>query len=188
MNIKKKAVSLIEVLIGVILSSILLVGVMNLLTSGLKDSAKSLTHQDNMETANILMSQIEYDLSRATEIINPDWNDEGNGALWVFDSNSVDSGRMIFSYDYADPQKGVHRHVEGNKIFDNYFAKGHFVELKFKHFSVDAGKGVKEDFIIEKHGMWVDLTVYSKDITEANKEKDKEAFTMRRLIVVRRPF
>ena len=59
---------------------------------------------------------------------------------------------------------------------------------KDKHFAVDAGKGEKEDFIIEKHGMWVDLTVYSKDITEANKEKDKEAFTMRRLIVVRRPF
>ena len=31
-----------------------------------------------METANILMSQIEYDLNKATEIISPKWNEKDN--------------------------------------------------------------------------------------------------------------
>ena len=189
MIINKKAVTLVEILIGVILSSILIIGVLNLFTSGIKESAKSLTHQDNMEAANILMTQIEYDLLRATRILNPSWNNEDVGASWIFDSKSSELGEITFTYDYADPKVGVHRHVEGRTTnIDNYFAKGHFVDLKFKHFAVDAGKGEKDDFIIEKHGMWVDLTVYSKDVKPEEKNKDKDAFTMRRLIVVRRPF
>ena len=181
MKYRNKAVTLIEVLICVVLSVILLIGIMNLFGSGLKGSAKTLNLQDNMETANILMAQIEYDLSKATNIIIPDWNEESQGsAQWVSDSKSS-VGSVQYTYDYVSGSKdGVHRKVLGNNInIDNYLAKNHLIDLKFKHFALDINKNQNNDIIKEKHAVWVELTVYSKE------KDDKDTFTIKRLISIK---
>ena len=186
---KKKAVTLVEISIGIVLSSLLLVGILNLLRSGVKSSTKALTNQDNMETANILMTQIESDLLSAIDIVSPDWNNQRtNGEAETTAEWKVNSGGSIVIVRYgSNATEGVTRVMTG--VRDYTFAKDHLVDLSFKHFAVDTGRGENDSLIIEKHGMWVDLTVYSSNVkTEADKEKDLDAFTMRRLMVVRRPF
>ena len=183
MILKKKAVTLIEILICVVLSALLIIGLMNLFSSGLKGSTKTLALQDNMETANILMAQIEYDLLKATEITVPEWTKGSEGsAQWISDSKSS-IGSVQYTYDYVSGSKdGVHRKVHGNNIdLDNYFAKNHLIDLKFTHFAVDTDKDQNNDIISEKHGIWVELTVYSKE------KEDKDAFTIKRLIAVKKP-
>ena len=179
----KKAVTLVEISIGIVIFSILLVGILNLFTSGLKGSAKALTHQDNMETANILMAQIENDLSKATEIEFPSWYHESKNAQWKYQGNRAEE-EILYTYDYTEGDlKGVHRKVKGKGIdIENYLAKDHIIDLKFKHFVIEAGKGKDNTFDNERHGIWVDLTVYSKD------KNEKDSFTMRRLISVKKPF
>ncbi len=176
---KKKAFTLVEITIGIFIFSILLLVVMNVFSSGMKGSQKALSHQDNMEAANILMAQIEYDLSRATKITFPDWNDTQSEAQWKFESE--DGKEVTFFYEKSS--EGVHRNVTGDGIapINYYFAKGHTVNISFTHFAVDAGGGNNDDLLVEKHGMWIDL--------EVGDPKGKyPSFTMNKLIVVRRPF
>lgn len=180
----KKAVTLVEVLICITLSVLLLVGVMNLFGSGLKGSAQVLTLQDNMETANILMSQIELDLLKATEISIPLSNEEDNIASWFFDNKCPVIGKITYNYDYNknDSKTGVHRNVNEDGIaYDLFFAKNHFIDLKFKHLVIDTDKTSNNDISFENHAMWVELTVYSKDKT------DKDSFTLKRLIPIKKP-
>lgn len=177
MKNNRKAVTLIEVSIGIVLSALLLGGVLNLFTSGMKGSAKGLTHQDNMETAYILMTQIEYDLLRATKIESPGWDQKDDAARWFFQDSENGVAKeipVIYSNNGTD---GIIRDIDGKKM---YYAKGHPVELRFTHFAVDTGLGKESDLLVEKHGMWVELIVYSKS--------KKESFKMNRLIVIRRPF
>ncbi len=184
MKLNNKAFTLVEVLIGVILSVMLIIGLMNLFGSGLKGSAKTLNLQDNMEAANILMAQIEHDLMKATDIYSPEWNKESEGsAQWVSVSDSS-IGIVQYTYDYVSGSKeGVHRKVSGNNIdLDHYLAKNHLIDLKFKHFAVDAYKDQNNEIIPERHGIWVELTVYS-----AKDKDDKDAFTLKRLIAVKKP-
>lgn len=183
MKFNNKAFTLIEVLICVILSVILIMGLINIFGSGLKGSAKTLSMQDNMETANIIMAQIEHDLLNATEIKIPEWNKESNGsAQWISISDSS-IGSVQYTYDYvAGSKDGVHRKVLGNKVnFDHYMGKNHLIELKFTHYAVDVNKNKDNEITSERHGIWVELTVYSKD------KNDKDAFTLKRLISVKKP-
>ena len=184
MKLRKKAFTLIEVLICVILSALLIIGLMNIFGSGLKGSAKTLNLQDNMETANILMAQIEHDLMNATEITVPEWNKGSVGlAQWVSESDSS-SGSTQYYYNYVSGSKeGVQRKVLGNNVnLNHYLAKNHLIDLRFTHYAIDAYKDENNEFISEKHGMWVELTVYSpKD------KNDKDAFTIKRLISVKKP-
>ena len=182
--LKNKAFTLVEVLICVVLSVILIIGLINIFGSGLKGSAKTLNLQDNMETANILMAQIEHDLTNATEINIPEWNKESKGsAQWVCVSDSS-IGTTEYTYDYVSGSKdGVHRKVKGNKVnLDHYIARNHHIELKFSHFAIDAYKDQNNEILAEKHGMWVELTVCSpKD------KDDKDSFTLKRLITIKKP-
>ena len=86
MKKSKSAITLIEMSIAIVLAFILLSVVLKIFSSGMKESANALTHQDNMETANILMSQIEYDLIKATAIQSPNCNEKSNNAKWLFNS------------------------------------------------------------------------------------------------------
>ncbi len=111
----------------------------------------------------------------------PDWNEESQGsAQWVCDSKSS-IGNIQYTYDYVSGSKdGVHRKVLENNInIDNYFAKNHLVELSFKHFAVDINKDQNNEIVSGKHGMWVELTVYSKE------KDEKDSFTIKRLISVK---
>ena len=181
MNFLKKAITLVEVLISIFIFLLILVSVMNLFSSGIQGSQKSLTHQDNMQTANILMAQIEYDLLRATEIVYPEINDKQKEANWKTITN--DGKEISFVYDTINKGiEGVHRNVTGYNIaspIDQFFAKDHVINLSFTHFVVNATQN--NGMLNDKHSMWVELEIGEKNGKVAT-------FTMNRLISVKKPF
>lgn len=180
MSTQRKAITLVEISIVSVLAFLIIGSILNVFSSGIKGSTRNLTHQDNMETANILMSQIEFDLLKVNEIISPDWNQEGNKAIMVMKSSSS-LGDIVFSYD-NDPtsQNGVHRYVKGNNFEENnYFAKNHPVKLNFTHVVINStNSNNNERLFIEKHAMWVELEVGSA-------KGDVASYTLKRLITLK---
>ena len=179
MSTQRKAITLVEISIVSVLAFLIIGSILNVFSSGIKGSTRNLTHQDNMETANILMSQIEFDLLKVNEIISPDWNQEGNKAIMVMKSSSS-LGDIVFSYD-NDPtsQNGVHRYVKGNNFEENnYFAKNHPVKLNFTHVVINSTNSNNERLFIEKHAMWVELEVGSA-------KGDVASYTLKRLITLK---
>ena len=178
MNLRNKAFTLIEVVIGVVLASLILIGVLNLLSSGMKGSTNALTHQDNMETANILMRQIEYDFLKATDIEFPPKNTLERTAKWS--SSFRESNKDVnITYLYtlnSGVANGINRDIafDGGSPKSFTFAKGHPLDVRFTHYASETA-----DF--EKHALWVEIEVGS--------EKGKVAsFTLSRLIELKKPF
>ena len=182
MNHKKRAISLIEITIGVLVSAILIVGLMNLFSSGMKGSAKGLAHQANMEAASILMAQIEYDLLKATSINSPDVNMKDDGASWNFYYAASGKDYPV-TVNYSKSLNGITRNVVDNinnkTLFNNVFAKDHNVSLSFLHFQVNPSNNKQ----VVKDCMWVELKVDSKDNKTGTTKT--EPFTMKRLIIIR---
>lgn len=182
MIFKRKAVTLVEITIGVVISSILLIGILNLFGSGMRGSAKGMAHQANMQTASILMSQIEYDLLRASKIEKPEYNKKSNEAEWSF--YYLASGKNTPVYvSYRKASGGISREVYEDQshkklIQKNVFAKDHKVDISFVHFATNTGNKSFSQF---REGMWVELTVSSKNTKTAT----SEPFNMKRLIMVR---
>lgn len=175
---KKSGITLIEISIGIIISALLMAGIMNLLSAGMKGSTKGLSHQANMETASILMSQIEYDLLRATEIQDPPLNTKDSSARWKFYYAGSTSGPVTVTY--SNTTSGITRHINlgGGKTENTNFATNHKVDLAFTSFATETG------FEQVKHGMFVELTVASNDV----KTSQAESFSMKRLIMIRSQF
>lgn len=176
---RKQGLTLVELTIGIIISALLLCGIMHLLSAGMKGSTKGLAHQANMEAASILMSQIEYDLLRATNIKDPANNEKDKSARWeMYNSHSKDGAATVL---YTVGPDGVTRNVElkdGSKKENTVFCAGHSVELAFTRFAVETG------FEQIRHGMFVELKVSAKD----KKTAALESFEMKRLIMVRSQF
>lgn len=186
MKKSRKAFSLVEITVGVIIAAVLLTVLMKLLTSGMKGSTKGIAHQANVEAASILMSQIEYDLLRASEIESPETNGSDTTAKWKFYYAASGSGKPVtVTYD-TSAGGGVNRTVNvDGKLQNSILAKGHDVKLTFTHFmATPAAKKYSElgAKYLRRHGMWVELTVSTK---HDKKVGEKETFTLRRLIVVR---
>jgi type II secretory pathway component PulJ len=178
-----RAFTIVEILIGVFIASLIIVGLMNLFNVGIKGSSKGMAHLENMETAYILMSQIEYDLLRSYNITDPQSGSEDNGAKWDFWYGNSDSNKASVDYSYendAIARKVTIYKLDGNigNIEKTYFCKGYKVDLKFLHhvFEISSSK-----FSKKRHGMWVELTVASKDNRNGGKN---EPFTLKRLIIV----
>jgi hypothetical protein len=185
MNKNKRALTLVEVSIGVVITSFIIIALMNVFRVGMKGSSKGMAHQENMETASILMSQIEYDLMRSYSITYPQNGSEEDGAKWDFYYGNSDSSKA--SVDYSFENNAIARKVTSyktdgtsGKVEKFYFAKNHKVDLKFMHavFEVGTPKTPKK-----RHGMWVELTVSSKDNRNGG---DNEPFTLKRLIIIRK--
>ena len=184
-KIRNRAVTLVEVSIGVVISSLLIIGLMNIFRAGMSGSSKGMAHQENMETASILMSQIEYDLLRSYNITYPDNGTEEDGAKWDMHYGNTSSNKA--SVDYSFENNCVARKItvyndDGSigRSDKTYFGRDRKIDLKFLHlvFEVGSGKSSKK-----RHGMWVELTVSSKDNRNGG---NNEPFTLKRLIVVRK--
>lgn len=180
MKHNSKAVSLIEVVIAVVLASLIIIGLMNLFSSGMKGSTKGLAHQANMETASILMAQIEYDLLRASKIKSPEGNKNDDCASWLFSDATTSSEKVTpLTVNYTKDANGISRKVidENNKTISNtVFAKNHNFNISFLHLAFNTKIESQK-----KHGMWVELTISSKD----KKTDIAESFTLKRLILLR---
>ena len=172
----KKAFTIIEITICVIISILLFLGVINVLKAGMQGSSKGLSHQANMESASVLMSQIEYDLLRSTSISEPKVNCRDSIARWKFWNSHSNNWEATVTYELSN--EGVVRVVElsDGKIEKTVFAKGHKVVLKFTHFTT------RPSFEVRKNGMIVELTVAAKD---NKKIGENESFSMKKVFVVR---
>lgn len=176
----KLATTLAEILIAITILSVLIVGIMNLFTSSIKNSANTMTHQDNMEAANILMAQIEHDLVKATNIIVPAANEESSEATW--ENNSLKNASNIytkFTYNNVNQSEGINRCVtiNDNKSENYNYAKEHPTKITFKHITTDSKSSSESGVIIRKHAMLVNLVVGSKN-------SEVPPFTMKRLIFI----
>lgn len=186
MKKSKRAFSLVEITVGVIIAAVLLTVLMKLLSSGMKGSTKGIAHQANVEAASILMSQIEYDLLRATEIVSPVNTESDSTACWKLYNASSKTGSPVMVTYATNVSSGVDRkiNIEGS-IQNSTLAKGHNVSLKFTHFkatpAADKYRKLGEKYLI-RHAMWVELTVSTKN---DKKVGENETFSLKRLVVVR---
>lgn len=186
MKKSRKAFSLVEITVGVIIAAVLLTVLMKLLTSGMKGSTKGIAHQANVEAASILMSQIEYDLLRASEIESPELNGSDTEAKWKFYYAGSGSGTPVTVVYEAYAGGGASRKVTmDSKTQETILAKGHDVKLLFTHFMATPAPSKYSKLgakYLRRHAMWVELTVSTK---HDKKVGEKETFTLKRLIVVR---
>ena len=186
MKCKRKAVTLIEIIIAVALSSLIILAVMSLFSSGMKGSAKGLAHQSNMESASIIMSQIESDLLRATTFLKSESgeNQDYSTATWDFHYGASNSDKpSTVTYSKTNDGLGACREVKmpDGKIQKTILAKTQKVNLILKHFAFNTSS---TKYPIYKQAMLVEVTVSSNDNIRGG---TNEAFTLRRLIVVRTP-
>ena len=185
-NRYRKAVTLLEVSIGIIISALLLAAILHLFSSGMKGSTKGLAHQANMEAATIIMSQIEYDLLKSTEILDPDKNTKGNIARWKFYYEPAGGVPVTVKYS-ANATDGVTRSVDlGNgKKQNTVLGKGHKIELNFIYFQATSAPSEYYDLgkkYQRKNVMWVEIKVSTKN---DKKIGENEHIELKRLIVVR---
>ena len=183
----RKAVTLVEISIGAIIFALLMAGIMRVFSSGMKGSTKVLAHQAKMEAASILMSQIEYDLLRSTEILDPDKNTQDNTARWNFYYAASGKGTPVTVRYSANPTDGATRFVDlGNgKTQNTVLARGHKVDLKFIYFQATSAPSEYYELgkkYQKKDVMWVEVTVSTK---HDKKVGENESITLKRLIVVR---
>ena len=186
-NKKRNAITLVEIIIAVVIAAVLFAGLMKLLSSGMKGSTKGLAHQANMEAATILMSQIEYDLLRATSLEIPPVNNKADTASWHFYNGGGIPAEVKYTKNLSS---GIDRSVtfSNGKTQDYTFAKGHDVNISFYHFIATSVPKEPNDFYefgkknIIKHAMWVELTVSNM---HNKKVGENESITLRRLVVVR---
>ncbi len=189
MKTRKKAVTLIEISIGIVISALIFVALMNLFSAGMKGSTKGLAHQDNMQVASLLMSQIEYDLLRSTEILSPTYGDSDNAAQWKLCYDRIDN--KYATVDYTSEGNTVARKVtlSNNKTEKINYGKDNKVKVEFTHFATNVAdeKSGNQQYV---RAMWVEVTVASKEdkkIGEANKEKKlgENEITLKRLVILR---
>jgi competence protein ComGC len=166
-----KGFTLVEMSVGLLAASLIVVTIMKLFSSGMTGSQKGLSHLANMEAANILMSQLEYDLTRAREITDPEVGGKSASARWVMISDKAEEA--VITYQIID--KCVKRTlVEGTKNQDYTYCKGLHTDITFERV-----KFVDDKTKIEKEGMWINLKVSApkKGVGEL------EEFSLKRLIM-----
>lgn len=178
----KRGITLTEVIVAVAISAILIVGTMKLLSVGMKGSTKGLSHQHNMETATIIMSQIEYDLMKSVCLIDPAKNKRESNARWIicddlsknklayvnYDKNA--SGGIIRTLQPKDAQKQAH-----------IFGKEHYIDFYFTRVECSYSNKKGETNEPSRYAVYVELTVKAKD---KRKQAESEQFSLNRLICV----
>ncbi len=163
--------TMIEIVIGVLIISIIMAVVMNLFGAGLRGSTKGMANLTNMEAAAVLMSQIEYDLLRASRITDPSPDSSDKVARWELPD---DDGSGVGTVIYNLLANGIERQLDsGTGSQKHVYCKGLEVSLLFRHVGFnDAARGT------QKTGMWVELSVAS-----SRKSNNNEEFKMKRLIL-----
>ncbi|KAF1081233.1 MAG: hypothetical protein GQF41_2501 [Candidatus Rifleibacterium amylolyticum] len=174
MNIIKTArrgITLAELAIGLIIVSIIFVAVFNIFSVGLRGSNKGMAHLTIMEGAAILLSQIEYDLLRASLIKDPSAGSSDKDARWeILIDDSSDKG--IIMYNLLD--NGIERTVDvAGKQHKYIYCRGLEVGLKFQHVTLPDPATAQQ-----KVGMWVELSLKAPE-----KFGTEEKFSMKRLII-----
>lgn len=166
-----RAITLVEICVGAVILSLVMGAVMRMFVGGLKGSKQGMAHLTNMQTAAIVMAQIEYDLHRATRINDPAVNSVETAARWQFVNEDGTTTTVIYNLLPDGLERQENNIVSGLK--KHTFGKGLSLKLLFRHleFTVVAEKKIKE-------AMWVDLKV-------ATDKDNNEEFYLRRMVTCR---
>lgn len=168
---QKRGITLVEICVGVVILSLVMGAVMRMFAGGLKGSKQGMAHLTNMQTAAIIIAQIEYDLLRATQINDPAVNLVETAARWQFVGEDGSTSTVIYNLLPDGLERQENNSVSG--LRKHTFGKGLNLKLQFRHleFNVTAEKKIKE-------AMWIDLKVAS--------DKDShEEFNIRRMVTCR---
>lgn len=167
----KKAFTIVEISVGLVVASLILVVIMKLFSTGMTGSQKGLSHLANMEAANILMSQIEYDVTRAHKISDPAIGSKASSARWTILSDEAEETTVIYQIIGENVKRSF---VEKSSTKDHTYARGLKTEISFERVEfVDKVTKAK------KEGMWINLTIASPKQGVGKLEK----FTLKRLIM-----
>ena len=165
-NTKKTGFTLIEISVSCIIASIVMIAVLNIFRNTLASSQKGMAHLANMETAVIIMSNIEYDVTRA---INLETLNNGNKFLLrLVDENKKTETWLNYIFDN---EKGI---VLRNQLPPKELKQKLGKDIKAK---VDY-KFVKMLNPHIKYGLYITVTV-------SNGKDSKEDFTLKRFIMCR---
>lgn len=170
----KKGLTLIEICIGVVIVSLLMVTVMKLLGTGMSGSQKGLSHLANMEAASILMSQIEYDLMRAYELTDPPVGEKSISARWkMLTDETIPDTTATVTYQNLD--EAVKRTlIENGSTLEHTYCSGLKTVISFEKVRFTDPKTGGE-----KQGLWINLSVASPKKISGETEK----FELKRLIM-----
>lgn len=167
----RNGITLVELTIGIVIVSIIFAAVFNLFSIGLRGSNKGMAHLTIMEGAAILLSQIEYDLLRASKLVCPELGKADKDASWEMLLDN-DSGKGTIIYNLLED--GVERNLVVDSEQHKYvFCRGLKVDLQFRHISLPDPANSQE-----KVGMWVEVSVIAPE-----KFDTTEKFSMKRLIL-----
>ncbi|MGM0600154.1 MAG: PilW family protein [Candidatus Rifleibacteriota bacterium] len=169
-RIYKRGITLVEACIAALLLSIVMAVVMNMFAGGLKGSNKGMAHLTNMQTAALIMSQIEYDLMRATSLNDPAIENSESDARWQITNQDGSTSTII--YRLAD---GLERQEDNSLTGQSkhVFGRGLNLSALFRQLQFNLPANNRS-----KSGMWVEITVSSD-------EDNNEEFKSKRLIVCR---
>lgn len=143
--------------------------VMNMFANGIKGSSKGMAHLTNMQTAAIIMSQIEYDLLRSTKINDPSINIQEKAGRWELLNQDGTTSTVIYNLLPDGIERQEDNSSSGKRT--HVFGKGLNLKIQLRHleFPNPAKKQTKE-------GMWVELKV-------STARTDGEEFTLTRMVV-----
>ncbi|PKL49229.1 MAG: hypothetical protein CVV42_06795 [Candidatus Riflebacteria bacterium HGW-Riflebacteria-2] len=167
----RMGLTMVELAIGLIIVSIIFAAVFNLFSIGLRGSNKGMAHLTIMEGAAILLSQIEYDLLRASSVKDPSAGASDKDARWeILLEDTANTGIIMYNL-LAD---GIERTADvAGKQHKYVYCRGLKVGLRFQHVILPDPANAQQ-----KVGMWVELSVEAPE-----KFATQEKFSMKRLII-----
>ena len=162
---------MIEVFIGVLIISVIFAIALNLTSSGLRGADKGMSHLALMQSVAILMAQIEYDLLRAYDLLDPAPGDTDTAARWKLLIDDDDGEGTVIYNQVSD---GVERHFTTANDDDRYtYGKGLNIELQFRHVYFPDPTTSSD-----KRGMLIKIRAVSPE-----KFGNTEEFEMKRLFI-----
>lgn len=171
----KNGVTLTEIIIGILVLGVIFAGLMRLVTTGMRGASKGMSHLGIMQSASILMSQIEYDLLRATSIEFPAPGERSSSSQWnmLFLENNLPQNALV---SYNQMSRGIERHIDitDSGFQDRYnYGSEYRLEVSFKHILIP-----DEIKAFSRSAMLVEITITSDERMYGDREK----FSLKRLI------
>jgi len=154
----RRAFTLVEIMVAVLVGSLVIYGATSLLSSGLKTGTKGSAHLTNLQGATIFLAQLETDLSRCSTVISP-----SPGAtdvslqleVWEADTAGKIATSTIFFLPSSDGRGFLRRRLAAGAGAEDYvFSRTQMTAASFTSMEMaDTGRvGVMSSFVIRSPG------------------------------------
>lgn len=107
---KRRAFTLVEVAISVLLASIIIYAVTRLLSKGMETSTKGTAHLTNIQSTALLLSQIEDDIQRAIDLsAMPAGSEEASAKIDIIEDTAAGLTQSSIIYERNPSGRGLTR-------------------------------------------------------------------------------